>query len=98
MMCRFARWPKVGQARPFAKIGKRMPVEIRGKTQTGVTRNKAQWTCRCVLDVGWKYGGSMWGVKPGQHAKFVNSHKYGCSVLEVPDEEENSDSEESSSE
>ena len=67
-------------------IGKKMSVKIRGKTHTA-HRNKARWTCRYVLDVGWEYGGFTWGVKPGHHAKLVKNAKRAYVVVEEPDEE-----------
>ena len=40
-----------------------------------------------VLDMGWEYGGFMWGVKPGHHAKLVKAAKGQYVVVEEPDEE-----------
>lgn len=62
-----------------------MSVKIRGKTHTAGGK-KAEHTCRYVLDVGWKYGRFMWGVKPGHHAKLVKA-KDSYVVVQEPDEE-----------
>ena len=63
-----------------------MTVKIRGKTHMA-NQDKAQWTCRYVLDVGWEYGGFTWGVKPGHHAKLVKKGDLGYTVTQEPDEE-----------
>ena len=63
-----------------------MSVEIRGKTHTA-NRDKANWTCRWVLDVGWEYGGFTWGAKLGHHAKLVPRGNGGYMVTQEPDEE-----------
>eukprot|EP01044_Picomonas_judraskeda_P003307 COSAG03_NODE_269_length_9603_cov_225.864927_11_plen_63_part_00 len=62
-----------------------MSVEIRGQTIT-CNQTKAESTCYWVLDVGWKYGGFMWGVKPGRHAELVKHPRSGnYGVVQKPD-------------